>query len=173
MGQLQTPWGRPPHQQPVEEGVETNAPNRPTEGSIGITKGIEHPDQHITGQVGRHAQAVGHQQPSHQSSRLIIEGAPFVDQGHKRTGQPHHQGPKGQHAGVGEHQPLADAADQLGPIGGRGEPGINRQQRHQQGIGEQTQGRLHQEIGVTQARRSPGDAGGEEQINEDIDLQHP
>ena len=78
--QLQPPGGGPAHQKPVEAGVHADAGHRPAEGGGAIAKGIEHPHQHIAGQVGRHADAIGHQQRRHQLGGSMVEGSAFVHQ---------------------------------------------------------------------------------------------
>ena len=105
--------------------------------------------------------------------RIGIKGAPFVDERDDRLAKGDEQHPQRQHRSRRQHQSLTDARDQLRTIVVRSQAGEGGKQRHQQGVGDQAQRGLNQQIGVSKARRRSGDAGCEKQIGEDIDLQHP
>ncbi len=162
-----------PHQQPVETHIQANTGHGDAEGGLPVTQRVKHPHQHITRQIGRHAQAVGHQDPDDQLGCSGIKAAALINQRHDRSRQRDHQRPQRQHAGVAEHHPLADASNQLVALLRCAQPREDRQQGHQKHVGENPERGLHQQPGIPQTSCGASDATGEKQVGINIDLQHP
>ena len=112
-GKLRPPRRWTTHQGPVEHHIEPNADDRKAKGCGAVAQGIKHAHQHVSAEIGGHAQSIGHQQARHELHGTLIESTPLVHQSHNWSGEGQKQGTQRKHRCRRQHQALTDSSDQL------------------------------------------------------------